>query len=103
MAGVIEEYPEHHLPVAARHAFIPLDLPNVPGRANLVSPAREGKDGSSSAACLVNKRISVSMDKDKRRLKLSSMAISIWGMHRLVLFGSPIKTFGDDPLHDKGI
>jgi hypothetical protein len=25
MAGVIEKYPEHHLPVAARHAFIPIE------------------------------------------------------------------------------
>jgi hypothetical protein len=24
MAGVIEKYAEHHLPVTARHAFIPL-------------------------------------------------------------------------------
>ena len=24
MAGVVEKYPEHHLPVTARHAFIPI-------------------------------------------------------------------------------
>jgi hypothetical protein len=48
MAGVIEKYAEHHLPVTARHAFIPLMRRASPDGWNLVAQARKGKDAASA-------------------------------------------------------